>query len=150
VRKLILSSLIIFVEPGSALQICCALLVSVIALSLVSLFKPFADVTDDGVNFVTFFSLVTTLIVGLQYKSKETLTDTQSLILVLMTLIINVIVGVMSLWLMYLDVKGQYEDNIEMIENNKMRMEKLAAMLAQRAQEKGDSEAIQGNARQLK
>ena len=68
-RKLVLSGVLVFVQPGTSAQILVATMVSVMFLGFVSYYKPYADDGDDTVGFISFICLVYTLVLGLSLVS---------------------------------------------------------------------------------
>ena len=68
-RKLALSGVLVFVQPGTSAQILVATMVSVLFLGLVSYYKPYEDDGDDTFGFLSFICLVYTLVLGLALVS---------------------------------------------------------------------------------
>jgi len=70
-RKFILSSVIIFVVPGSIVQIIVGLVVCSLFLFLLSTFKPYERNSDDFFQSLAFFTLNWTLICGVTLRAGE-------------------------------------------------------------------------------
>ncbi|KAK3281532.1 hypothetical protein CYMTET_10676, partial [Cymbomonas tetramitiformis] len=87
-RKLILTSLIIFIDPGGPLQIICALLVVFLVLVMNLKSSPFMDDRVDLLSQVVQIQLFLTLVIGLMlfYEDAEGADDDQTIIDLLLVL----------------------------------------------------------------
>jgi len=71
-RKLTLSAVVVYVKPGSSVQILYAIFVSVLFLGFVSYYKPYEEDDDDTFSFMSFICLVFTLVLGLALRVSKT------------------------------------------------------------------------------
>ena len=93
-RKFVLSSALIFFNPGSNSQVLVAILVCVLFLCLVASFKPYRDDGDDRTNTMAYMCLVMTLVLGMaikvqQYEQSDTAKSDKAMFTLLL-IIVNV------------------------------------------------------------
>merc|ERR1711871_833390 len=134
-RKLVLSGVLVFVQPGTSAQILVATMVSVMFLGFVSYYKPYADDGDDTVGFISFICLVYTLVLGLSLRVAETedLDEYQRLIYSFALLLVNVALFILILWIIY--------DNINEQASKKSKKLKGICALCKRKEAETDDEA---------
>jgi hypothetical protein len=103
-RKLLLSSLIIFISPGQPLQIVAGILVMLFFLVLMNNYKPYENDSDDFAQGLAFFSLTLTLLIGLTFRIQDEMpqtpnTQNERLMLAWMIIFINSVLIVCAMWL---------------------------------------------------
>ena len=111
-RKFILSSVIIFIRPGSSVQILSALMICAAFQTLVSYLKPYSADEDDSTVTVSFVSLTYTLILGITLKIRvyesATASDAETAWFTWLLIVVNVMLLGVSTWQFYHSVKEQY------------------------------------------
>lgn len=105
-RKLVLSGILVFVQPGTSAQVLVAIMVSVLFLGFVSYFKPYEKDTDDTFGFISFICLVYTLVLGLALRvaATENLDVYQQAIYSVALLLVNLTLIGLTLWSMLQNV----------------------------------------------
>jgi hypothetical protein len=113
-RKFCFGSLIVFVKPGSGVQILISLMICVAFLCLVGYLKPYSEEEDDYTNMISFLSLTLTLIMGLALKmgsasASEGDEDTR-VVFVGLLILTNVLLIIISAWQTCTSLRKQVDE----------------------------------------
>lgn len=114
-RKFLLSSVIIFVKPGSNVQILCAMFICIVFLCLNSLAAPYGEAGDDRMQFTSLFSLVLTLLlgIGLKMQSIEKFSTWESVIFSYFMVVVNLAIFFMAT---YIGIIEAMDGSVEQLE----------------------------------